>query len=104
MLPVVIKIIYLIFQPTVISMSDDILIKTNTMPDPSLPDPSQQHEDNYVYLPYINNPAGNQFVMLKYTYNQEQVCNEYLGVDNVQCKNYVTLYIVPVPDSATDMQ
>lgn len=56
------------------------------------------HENNLVFFPFIANPAGNEMVELRLTYNHNMECPSYIGVHPavVQCKDYFKIMLVPM--------
>ncbi|KAF6040946.1 hypothetical protein EB796_000787 [Bugula neritina] len=81
-------------KPVVENLSNNILLRIDTMPGFADPNAPNLKEDNYIFLPYISNPTGNSMVRLEFTFSHVASCPTYSHASPVQCKNSITMALV----------
>ena len=65
MSPIIIKATFTHIKPSVIESHRGIEITVDTKPFPSSPALNFIHEDNWVLLPYVSNPAHNEMIEIE---------------------------------------
>lgn len=83
-------------KPSVIESRRGIEITVDTKPSPSSPALNFIHEDNWILLPYVSNPAHNEMIEIELYHSHDRQCEVFPLTSSAHCDNQVEISLITV--------